>query len=131
LTLFQNQRMVSIMKKLIILTALVLSSCTTVRRDDHSYTYIHNFNSNSEEKPARQYKASREEEPPTGDYPFYENGLGATSAVIDKDDNKKTSAVVTHNHYYHQPRVATYNPPPSYSGFNPSARRYLIQGEIR
>jgi hypothetical protein len=112
------------MKKLIILSLLALTSCTTVRRDDHSYTYIHNFNSNSEEKPARQFKETREGE----DYPFYEkNGFGRKSAVIDNDTTD--SSVVINNHYNH--RVAAYNPPPSYSGFSPSARRYLMYGEVR
>ncbi len=106
---------------------MALTSCTTVRRDDHSYTYIHNFNTTSEDKPARQFKASRDEE----DYPFYEkNGLNQKSAVIDNDQND--SSGVIHNHYYQQShRVATYNPPPSYSGFSPSARRYLMYGEVR
>lgn len=112
------------MKKLIILTALVLNACTTVRRDDHSYTYIHNFNSNSEEKPAKQFKLERESD----DYPFYEkNGLGQNSAVIEEP---RPNSPVTHNHYYSQ-KAAVYNPPPSYSGFAPSTRRYLLQGEIR
>jgi hypothetical protein len=120
------------MKKLLILTALVLNACTSVRRDDHSYTYIHNFNSSSGEKPSKQYKASREEGYPSDDFPQYENGLGRSSAVIQNDiEPVQNSSGVTHNHYYPQNRVAAYNPPPAYSGFAPSARRYLIQGEIR
>lgn len=119
------------MKKLIILTALVLNACTTVRRDDHSYTYIHNFNSNSGEKPAEQVKRRREDIFPSDDFPDYNNGLKQRSAVIDNEDIHPTSGV-THNHYYTQrTAAATYNPPPAYSGFAPSARRYLIQGEIR
>jgi hypothetical protein len=121
------------MKKLLILTALVLNACTSVRRDDHSYTYIHNFNSSSEEKPSKQYKARREDEYPSGDFPQYGNGLGQSSAVIENNNEpiQNTSGVI-HNHYYpSQGRVAAYNPPPAYSGFAPSTRRYLIQGEIR
>jgi hypothetical protein len=114
------------MKKLIILIALVLNACTTVRRDDHSYTYIHNFNSYSEEKPSKPFKPEED----LDDYPFYEkSGLGQSSAVID-DSNQKSSITHNHNHYYPQKRAA-YNPPPPYSGFAPSARRYLIHGEFR
>lgn len=114
------------MKKLIILTALVLNACTTVRRDDHSYTYIHNFNSSSGEAPSRPFKPESEPD----DYPFYEKkGLEQKSAVID-DTRSNSSVTHTHNHYYPQ-KAAVYNPPPSYSGFSPSARRYLIHGEVR
>jgi hypothetical protein len=123
------------MKKLIILALLTITSCTTVRRDNHSYTYIHNFNSSSsEEKPARQFKEKREDIYPSDDFPQYGNGLGQTSAVIDNDidiEPIRPSTGVTHNHYYPQRRAATYNPPPSYSGFAPSARRYLLHGETR
>jgi hypothetical protein len=121
------------MKKLIILTALVLNACTTVKRDDHSYTYIHNFNSSSGEKPAEQVKRRREDIFPSDDFPEYGNGLKPRSAVIDNDNeqNHPTTGVI-HNHYYTRTTAAaTYTPPPSYSGFAPSARRYLIQGEIR
>ena len=120
------------MKKLIILTALVLNACTTVRRDDHSYTYIHNFNSSSEEKPAEQVKRMREDIFPSDDFPEYKNGLKQRSAVIDNDNESiQPTTGVTHNHYYTRTAAATYNPPPAYSGFAPSTRRYLIQGEIR
>lgn len=122
------------MKKLLILTALVLNACTSVRRDDHSYTYIHNFNSSStsEEKPFKKPQIKPEDEYPTGDFPQYENGMGKTSAVIENNDSVRNSSGVTHNHYYPQnTRVASYNPPPAYSGFAPSARRYLIHGETR
>jgi len=121
------------MKKLIILTALVLNACTTVKRDDHSYTYIHNFNSSSGEKPAEQVKRRREDIFPSDDFPEYGNGLKPRSAVIDNDNeqNHPTTGVI-HNHYYTRTTAAaTYNSPPAYSGFAPSARRYLIQGEIR
>jgi hypothetical protein len=111
------------MKKLIILIALVLNACTTVRRDDHSYTYIHNFNSNSEEKPARQFKSRHND-----DYPFYEkNNVSQSSAVI---EDPLPNLPVTHNHYYSE-KAAVYDPPQSYSGFAPSARRYLTHGEVR
>lgn len=124
------------MKKLIILSLLVLNSCTTIRRDDHSYTYIHNFNSTSEEKPSRQYKSRRDNDV----YPFYEkNGLSQNSAVIDNDPNdfndindlNDLNDNNIHNNYQQSHRVAAYNPPNSYSGFSPSARRYLIYGEVR
>lgn len=121
------------MKKLLILTALVLNACTSVRRDDHSYTYIHNFNSSSEEKPSKQYKVKNDDEYPSGDFPQYEKGMGKTSAVIENNNEPVlNSSGVTHNHYYPQNnRVASYNPPPAYSGYAPSARRYLIYGENR
>jgi hypothetical protein len=129
------------MKKLIILTLLAFTSCTSIRKDDHSYTYIHNFNSSSEEKPAKQLKNKRESDQPSEDYPFYDNGFQPSAVVEDFNDHKdynnhidsnnyKNPYTVTHNHYYPQ-RTATYTPTPSYSGFAPSARRYLIQGEIR
>jgi hypothetical protein len=118
------------MKKLIILTALVLNACTTVRRDDHSYTYIHNFNSNSVEKPAEQVKRRREDIFPSDDFPDYSNTFKQRSAVIDNEEIQPTSGVI-HNHYYTQRAAATYNPPPAYSGFAPSTRRYLLHGEIR
>jgi hypothetical protein len=117
------------MKKLIILTLLAITSCTTVRRDDHSYTYIHNFNSSSEEKPATPLKRLRDDEP-SGDYPFYDKGL-QSSAVIDNNEQKSNNSNITHNHYYPQRAAATYNPPPAYSGFAPSAGRYLLHGEMR
>jgi hypothetical protein len=122
------------MKKLLILTALVLNACTSIRRDDHSYTYIHNFNSSatSEERAFKKPEIKPEDEYPTGDFPQYENGMGRTSAVIDNNDSVRNSSGVTRNHYYPQnTRVASYNPPPAYSGFAPSARRYLIHGETR
>ena len=108
-----------------------MTSCTTVRRDDHSYTYIHNFNSNSGESPTKQLKDLKEDGSPKGDYPHYDHDMNESSAVIDNTPTKTSSSVI-HNHYHHnEPRVASYNPPPSYSGFSPSARRYLIQGEVR
>lgn len=134
--------------KLIISMCLILPACTTVRKDDHSYTYIHNYNNNTDDSSgSKKVKLKREsnndDEPVADETPIYNRGLRRTSTSMNDEQflqyqQAETPQVlppanVTYNHYYaaNTPKRPTYHVPPSYSGFTPSVRRFLVYGDIR
>jgi hypothetical protein len=128
------------MKRTIILPLLlVLSSCTTVRRDDHSYTYIHNFNnngSNSESPVSIKRPKIRKDADSEDDAPFYNKGLSSNNDIIGDQQFVQGNGLqpsTVHNHYYAEQRPH-YQIPPAYSGryeaYNPAGRRFLLRAEL-
>jgi len=141
------------MKRTIIIPMLLaLTSCTTVKKDDHSYTYIHNFNNHggSSDAPVSTKRPKiKREVAIDDDAPFYSNGLGSNTDTIGDQQyvqsssyfpNNKSSQTaqnkIVHNHYYAENGVErpSYNIPPAYSGryegFNPAGRRFLMRAEV-
>ena len=140
------------MKRTIIIPLLLaLSSCTTVKKDDHSYTYIHNFNNNGggDTPVSTKRPKVRKEIEPDNDAPFYSKGFGANSETMGDQQYVQTNAYtpniegtqtaqasIVHNHYYAENSVErpSYNIPPAYSGryeaFNPAGRRFLMRAEF-
>lgn len=124
---------------------LTLASCTTVKKDDHSYTYIHNFNNNASntEAPVSTKRPKIRRDPDfDDDAPFYNKGLGSANTDINGDQQyvqgglQNAQPNVVHNHYYAENGVERphYQVPPAYSGrleaFNPAGRRFLVRAEL-
>lgn len=125
---------------------LALASCTTVKKDDHSYTYIHTLNNNtqSSESPISTKKPKiRREVELDDDAPFYSKGFssvddirGDLQYVQEGGTQPSPQPNVVHNHYYAENGVERpqYQIPPAYSGrlqaFNPAGRRFLMRAEV-
>lgn len=115
-----------------------------MRKDDHSYTYIHNFNAPVDSAGSKKVNIKSEpnemEYPMANEAPFYNKGMNRQSSNNTDQDYLQYKQLdteqpknITHNHYYasntqERPR---YNPPQNYAGFNPSVRRFLLEGESR
>ena len=102
----------------------MLSACTTTKSDNHSYTYIHNFNASSESTEKKSSKAQENYEYIADDAPFYNRGLNnRPSAVISDKPNAGQQEPMRYNNYYY--------PPIGGFGFTPTVRRHLMYGETR
>lgn len=116
------------MKPLILtLIPILLTSCTTYRKDDHSYTYFYQHNSNNN-KPSEN----------TEEVPYYKRVSDRISARTERNDLDTSVDLTKFDsdiQFIQNDRTSPSRNTSIYAGngvtFNPQVKRYIRYGETR